>query len=410
MWIVPQDKELGKGFLKIPLLRRLFMSEKPVKTFNPLPYLSPLPPVVMPQELLFLFGWEKAVLFQHIYYWMGKNAANGRNFHDGKYWTYDTIPALQNRFPYMNERQVRYHLEKLEEMGVIIKGDYNINRTKRPNWYTVDLEKYNELIDSNKDAITLFIRNCLTDETCENTDAAREDKIVKSVNAPLQEENCKNGSVAQYLPLRQKRLIEKTKTAIHNNRSIHTEAYFSNNNNAQARADKNSISQKEAELISPNWKPSDILRTDAITQFPTLVDEDLMAACVKKYVERNLAKQVKRLEWDDWFLGHCRWWIKNPGSRAKVKATTVVSKEPRTPIQELWDNIKACLLKWNHGLSMYRCAFSKLEAVDLNAEYLTVKIPANAKTDFDEETCQRLFVIAKNLLKIDLKGIQIVMG
>jgi hypothetical protein len=35
-------------------------------------------------------GVEEALLLQHLEYWVYKNAANGKHFHDGAYWTYNS--------------------------------------------------------------------------------------------------------------------------------------------------------------------------------------------------------------------------------------------------------------------------------------------------------------------------------
>ena len=45
-------------------------------------------------------GLNAAVIFQNITFWIEKNQANRRNFRDGWYWTYNSISAFGELFPY----------------------------------------------------------------------------------------------------------------------------------------------------------------------------------------------------------------------------------------------------------------------------------------------------------------------
>lgn len=83
------------------------------------------------------YGVNAAILLQNLYWWIQKNRANKRNFHDGTYWTYNTREAYTKLFPYMSERQVKTAMDKLIEDGIVITGDYNIDRYKRPTWYAI---------------------------------------------------------------------------------------------------------------------------------------------------------------------------------------------------------------------------------------------------------------------------------
>lgn len=81
------------------------------------------------------FGILEAVLINHIYYWVEHNAANNKNFYDGCYWTYNSIKAFAELFPYANERQIKYALKKLQEIGIIKTGNYNKVAYDRTLWY-----------------------------------------------------------------------------------------------------------------------------------------------------------------------------------------------------------------------------------------------------------------------------------
>ena len=82
-------------------------------------------------------GVNCAILLKNLYFWIEKNKVNQRHYHDGYYWTYNSIKAFSELFPYMTERSVRYALNKLEEQGYIKTGNYNQAGYDRTIWYAV---------------------------------------------------------------------------------------------------------------------------------------------------------------------------------------------------------------------------------------------------------------------------------
>lgn len=91
------------------------------------------------------YGVNAAVILQHIAFWVEKNEANNRNFHDGYYWTYNSIAAMQKLFPYLSKNQITTAIDKLIKAEVIISGNYNEMRYDRTLWYALT-EKGKELI------------------------------------------------------------------------------------------------------------------------------------------------------------------------------------------------------------------------------------------------------------------------
>ena len=83
------------------------------------------------------YGINAAILLEHLGYWIKKNEANGVNFYDGTFWTYNSRRALRELFPYMSERQINTALEKLIEDGLVITGNYNKSTYDRTLWYAL---------------------------------------------------------------------------------------------------------------------------------------------------------------------------------------------------------------------------------------------------------------------------------
>lgn len=80
-------------------------------------------------------GVEAAVLYQNIQYWCEKNRHNEKNFHDGYYWTYNSVKAFCEMFPYMSKDTISRNLKKLEERGYIKTGVFNEVGFDRTKWF-----------------------------------------------------------------------------------------------------------------------------------------------------------------------------------------------------------------------------------------------------------------------------------
>lgn len=80
-------------------------------------------------------GIVPAILYKNIQYWCEKNRANEMNEHDGIYWTYNSIKAYCEQFPYLTAKQIRKALGDLVEAGYIKTGNYNDDPRDRTKWY-----------------------------------------------------------------------------------------------------------------------------------------------------------------------------------------------------------------------------------------------------------------------------------
>jgi len=89
-----------------------------------------------------IYGVECAILLENFRYWIDKNKANRKHFYDGAYWTYNSVKAFEELFPYWTTNQIRRYIEKLESMGAIKSGNYNNSPYDRTKWYCL-----NEKID-----------------------------------------------------------------------------------------------------------------------------------------------------------------------------------------------------------------------------------------------------------------------
>lgn len=81
------------------------------------------------------YGVEEAIMIANLMYWIRKNEANGKHYHDGRYWTYNSIEAFVTLFPFWSKKQIRRILQSLVDKEVIVLGNYNSSTYDRTTWY-----------------------------------------------------------------------------------------------------------------------------------------------------------------------------------------------------------------------------------------------------------------------------------
>ena len=83
------------------------------------------------------YGVDEAIMLWHIRYWVEKNTADKRHFHDGRYWTYSSAEAFTKIFPFWSSGQIRRILKSLQAQGAILVGNYNSYAQDRTSWYAL---------------------------------------------------------------------------------------------------------------------------------------------------------------------------------------------------------------------------------------------------------------------------------
>lgn len=101
------------------------------------------------EDIAVVYGVNAAIIIQNIFFWVEKNRMNNKNFFDGTYWTYNSIRAFEEMFPYMSAKQIRSTLKKLEDEGLIVTGNYNDTAYDRTKWYAMT-DKGNALFKKGK--------------------------------------------------------------------------------------------------------------------------------------------------------------------------------------------------------------------------------------------------------------------
>ena len=99
-------------------------------------------------QLAVEIGLNEAIVLRQVYYWIEHYEAENKNFRDGKYWVYNSIKQWRSdNFPFMSEKTIERAFGSLKKKGLILVGDYSTDRMKRPNWYTINDEAFDNLIE-----------------------------------------------------------------------------------------------------------------------------------------------------------------------------------------------------------------------------------------------------------------------
>lgn len=90
-----------------------------------------------------LYGITAAVILKNFKHWIWYNKLNRsrRHYHEGRYWTYYSMPQLQKEvFSYLTLKQIRLAISKLIKKGAVITANFNSKRGDRTFWYSVPHE------------------------------------------------------------------------------------------------------------------------------------------------------------------------------------------------------------------------------------------------------------------------------
>lgn len=100
------------------------------------------------RSLAVTLGLNESIMLQQIHFLIESNKRAGRNFQDGRYWTYNTYNQWYEMYPFFGSiTTVKRVILSLENKGVLLTGSYNKMSRDRKKWYTIDYEKLSKLTE-----------------------------------------------------------------------------------------------------------------------------------------------------------------------------------------------------------------------------------------------------------------------
>ena len=100
-------------------------------------------------------GVERSVILSNICYWTQHNQKNETNFHNERYWTFNSSTAYQKMYPFWSIDKIKRMLKSLVDEGYLITGCFNELKFDRTLWYSPS--------DHVVDLYNSTVQNCTTD-------------------------------------------------------------------------------------------------------------------------------------------------------------------------------------------------------------------------------------------------------
>lgn len=88
-----------------------------------------------------MYGVDGAVFISRLQFWIEKNEANDRHYHEGRYWTYNSLRAMEKLFPFWSRRQIERIVKNLKDKGVLLTANYARDSYDRTLFYALDESK-----------------------------------------------------------------------------------------------------------------------------------------------------------------------------------------------------------------------------------------------------------------------------
>lgn len=98
------------------------------------------PPLQVLPTLAVEIGLNNAIVLQQVHYWLRVS----NNHRDGHKWVYKTVEEWHSEFPFWSKRTLERIIQSLEELEILIAGNYNKLKMDRTKWYRINYDTLDE--------------------------------------------------------------------------------------------------------------------------------------------------------------------------------------------------------------------------------------------------------------------------
>lgn len=180
-------------------------------------------PLVVDTVLATKIGVDAALVLQQVHYWVEINRKKNSNFHDGAYWTYNTIKDWNKCFPFYGERTIQRIFKKLKDLGILKVGNFNKAKFDKTSWYSIDYDKLNEIVEGSKTCNASRQNGVIEDtKSVNDNDKMAERERQNGVTTATKGVN-EDDKMAEPIPEISTEIITETSTEISNNTKIQSE-------------------------------------------------------------------------------------------------------------------------------------------------------------------------------------------
>ena len=276
------------------------------------------------------YGVNCAILLQNIYFWIEENRKSNRNFQKGRFWTYNSIKAFTEQFPFMTQGQIRSALKLMKDEELILTANFN-SSCDRTLWYTITEKALN------------IMNNVLVDEN-------QEDFLNQDEEYIIERNSNSSESRSEVLKIQDDVLPEAKPFAVENKTICCTEQIdlLQGTNDTDNKPQiKNSDNQEKeiykeketpAEQIFNFWNSKNLLRSTELNKYLETVITTVLKSFTLEQVKLYISRYAKVLS-SNFYFNHT-WSLKSFLSNHNAM------KEFQDD-GEKWVNY----LKWEYGLT-----------------------------------------------------------
>jgi len=116
-------------------------------------------PLVVQSELAVLIGLNESIFVQQLHYWLSKST----NVKNGRKWSYNSYEELHEQFPFWSVRTIKTITKKLKDSGLVFIENFNINKWDKTNWYSLNYDELNRIIESAEVALSEGAKSMVID-------------------------------------------------------------------------------------------------------------------------------------------------------------------------------------------------------------------------------------------------------
>lgn len=96
------------------------------------------PPLQVLPSLACAVGLNEALILQQFHYWL----QHSNNIKDGHKWIYNSYQEWHKQFPFWKSKNTLISaIKHLEDMGILVSGNYNKAKFDKTKWYRINYEK-----------------------------------------------------------------------------------------------------------------------------------------------------------------------------------------------------------------------------------------------------------------------------
>lgn len=95
-------------------------------------------PLMLLPSLAVAIGLNEALVLQQVHYWLDPRL--NKNYHNNRYWVYNSYQKWQEQFPFWAERTLRRAINSLEIKELLIYDFFNKTTFDKTKWYTINYD------------------------------------------------------------------------------------------------------------------------------------------------------------------------------------------------------------------------------------------------------------------------------